>query len=74
MWAPSGEEVDRKGDIHQKTKHPGKVRAWLGTYAKGLTTAVIFEDEKMNAEVYINEVLPIALECGDKMLASNWPY
>ena len=28
----------------------------------------------MNAEVYINEVLPIALECGDKMLGSNWTY
>ena len=28
----------------------------------------------MNAEVYINEVLPIAMECGDKMLGSNWTY
>ena len=28
----------------------------------------------MNADVYINEVLPIALECGDKMLGSNWTY
>ena len=28
----------------------------------------------MNAEVYINEVLPKALECSDKMLGSNWTY
>ena len=47
---------------------------WLGACAKGLTTAVIFENGTMNAEVYINEVLPIALECGDKMLGSNWTY
>ena len=28
----------------------------------------------MNAQVYINEDLPTALECGDKMLGSNWTY
>ena len=46
----------------------------LGACAKGLTTAVIFENETINAEVYINEILPIALECGNKMLGSNWTY
>ena len=39
---------------------------------KGLTAPVIFENETMNAEGYINEVFPVALECGDKMLGSNW--
>ena len=39
---------------------------FLGACAKGLTTSVIFENETMNAEVYINEVLPIAPECSDK--------
>ena len=47
---------------------------WLGACAKGLTTAVIFENETMNAEIYINEALPIALECGDNMLGNNWTY
>ena len=28
----------------------------------------------MNADVYINEVLPITPQCGDKMLGSNWTY
>ena len=60
VWAPSREETDRKVGFHQKTKHPGKEMVWLGACAKGLTTAVIFENETMNAEVYINEVLPIA--------------
>ena len=44
---------------------------WLGACAKGLTAAVVFENETMNAEIYINEVLPIALECGDKTLGSS---
>ena len=74
MWTPSRGEADGKGGLHQKTKHPGKVMVWLGACAKGLTTPVIFENETMNAEVYINEVLPIALECGDKMLGGNWTY
>ena len=47
---------------------------WLGACAKALTTAIIFENETINADVYINEVLPIALQCGDKMLESNWNY
>ena len=74
MWAPGREETGRKGAFHQKTKHGGKVMVWLGACAKGLTKAVIFEKETMNAEVYTSEVLPIVLECGDKMLGSNWTY
>ena len=74
VWAPSREEADRKGGFHQRTKHGGKVMVWLGTYAKSLAIPVIFESETMNAEVYINEVLPIALECDDKILGSNWTY
>ena len=71
---PIGEEADRKGRFHQKTKHPGKVMVWLGACAKRLTTPIIFENETMNAEVCINEVLPIAVEWGDKILGSNWTY
>ena len=72
VLAANRQEADRKGGFHQKTKHPEKVMVWLGACAKHLTTPVIFENETMNAKVYINEVLPIALECGDKMLGSNW--
>ncbi|CAF3455577.1 unnamed protein product [Rotaria socialis] len=34
----------------------------------------ILENGTMDAEVYINEVLPIALECGDKMLGDDCTY
>ena len=72
--AVSREEADRKSGFHQKTKHPGKVMVWLDACAKDLTAPVIFENETMIAEVYISEVLPIALEYGDKMLGSDWTY
>ncbi|CAF1669653.1 unnamed protein product, partial [Rotaria magnacalcarata] len=74
MWAVSREEADRKGDFHEKTKYPGKVMVWLGACTEGLTTPVISENRIMDAEVYINEVFPIALECGDRMLGSDWTY
>ena len=74
MWGPVGEEADKKDGFHPKSKHPGKVMVWLGACANGLTISVIFDNETMNSEVYINEVLPIVLECGDKMLGSNWTY
>ncbi|CAF4746039.1 unnamed protein product, partial [Rotaria magnacalcarata] len=45
---------------------------WLGACADGLTTPGNLENGTMDAEVYINEVLPIALECGDKALGDDW--
>ena len=74
IWPLSREEAGRKGAFFQKTKHGGKVMVWLGACAKVLTTAVIFENETINADDYINEVLPIALEYGDKILGNNWIY
>ncbi|CAF3169579.1 unnamed protein product [Rotaria sp. Silwood2] len=74
VWAASREEADRKGGFREKTKYPEKVMVWLGACAAGLTTPVILENGTMDAGVYINEVLPIALECGDKMLGSDWTY
>ena len=74
VWALSREEADRKSGFHQKIKHPGKVMVWLGACAKDLAAAVIFENETMNAEIYTNEILPITLECGNKMIGSSWTY
>ncbi|CAF3610702.1 unnamed protein product, partial [Rotaria socialis] len=73
VWATSREEADGKGGFREKTKYPKKVMVWLGTCADGLRTPVKLENGTMDAEVYINEVLPIALECGDndKMLGDD---
>ena len=41
---------------------------------EGLTVPVIIEDVTMDADRYIDEVLPVALESGNKMLENNWTY
>ena len=47
---------------------------WLGVCGEGLTSPVILEDGTMDAERYIEEILPVALKCGNKMLGNNWTY
>lgn len=74
VWASSREEADRKGGSHKKTKFPAKVMVWLGACSQGFTTPVIFEQGTMDADDYINSVLPIALKCGTKMLGDSWTY
>ena len=74
VWAVNREEADRKGGIHEKTKFPVKVMIWLGVCSEGLTSPVIFEEGTMDAKRYIDEVLPIALKSGNKMLGNNWTY
>ena len=46
----------------------------LGIFDEGLTLPVISEDEIMDAERYIEEILPVALKCGNKMLGNNSTY
>ena len=47
---------------------------WMGVCGEGLSVPVIFEDGAMDAQRYTDEVLPIALKCGNKMLENNWTY
>ena len=74
VWAVNREEADKKGGVHEKNKFPVKVMVWLGVCEQGLTEPVIFEDGTMDHERYIDEVLPIALKSGNKMLGNNWTY
>ena len=74
MWAVSREEADKRGAIHEETSFPVKVMVWLGVCRQGLSVPVIFEDESMDAQRYINQVLPIALESGNRMLENDWTY
>jgi hypothetical protein len=39
-----------------------------------LTEQVIIEDRAMHAEKYINELLPIALKSGNRILEDSWTY
>ena len=45
--------------------------AWLDVCRQGLFVRVISADRSMDTQRYINEVLPIALEFGNRMLGNN---
>ncbi|CAF2148691.1 unnamed protein product, partial [Rotaria magnacalcarata] len=74
IWAISREEADKRGAIYETTKFPVKVMAWLGVCSEGLSVPVIFEGGSMDAQRYIDKVLPIALECGSEILGEHWTY
>ncbi|CAF3318649.1 unnamed protein product [Rotaria socialis] len=74
IWAISREEADKRVAIYETTKFPVKVMVRLGVYSEGLSAQVIFEDGPMDTQRYIDEVLPIALECGNEMLGEHCTY
>ena len=74
IWAPSRADADSRGGIKRKRKFPTKVTVWLGACSTGLTPLVILDKTSVNHEVYIKDVLPVALKFGNKMLVDNWVY
>ncbi|CAF1446281.1 unnamed protein product [Adineta ricciae] len=50
------------------------VRMWMGACTEGLTVPVIMKDGTIDAERYIDEVLPIASKSYNKMLGNNSTY
>ena len=74
IWAPCRADADARGGIQRKRKFPTKVMVWLGACSAGLTPLVILDKISVNHEVYIKEVLPVALKFGNKMLGNNWIY
>ncbi|CAF2089292.1 unnamed protein product, partial [Rotaria magnacalcarata] len=74
IWAISREEANKRGTIYETTKFPVKVMVWFGVCSERLSVPMLFEDGSMDAQRYIDEVLPIALECGNEMLGEHWTY
>ena len=72
VWAVNHANADEKGDLKQKRKHPQKVMVWLGAYSKGITPLVILNEEAVDHAVYIEKVLLVALEHGNKVSDSHW--
>ena len=68
VWAVSREEADKRGAIYEETRFLVKVMMWLGVCGQDLFVPMIFDDGSMDIQRYINEVLPIALESGNRML------
>ena len=74
IWAPSRVEADAKGGIKRKIKFPPRVMVWLAVCSKGVSPLVIFENDTVNHERYINEALSVALKYGRKTFGDNWTF
>ena len=48
-----------------------KVMVWLRVCAQGFTMPMILKDGTMDTERYIEEVLPLAVKHGNKMLGKQ---
>ena len=73
-YAATREEADKKGGIHRKTQHPAQTMMWLGVCYQGIARPVIIENDSINADRHIEEILPIALEDGKKLLGNNFTF
>ncbi|CAF1629333.1 unnamed protein product [Rotaria magnacalcarata] len=74
IWAASCDEANEKGGIKMKQKLPKKVMVWLGVCSKGVTPLVIFDQGTVDHKVYIQNVLPVALEFGSKIFGEHWIF
>ena len=55
-------------------KFPQKVMLWLGVCSKGFLPLVIFENETVDHNRYINEVLPFALKDGNSIFGYDGTF
>ncbi|CAF4448685.1 unnamed protein product [Didymodactylos carnosus] len=74
IYAPNREQADENGGIHRKTKFPQGVMVWLGVCYDGVTRPVIIENGTKNHQKYIDEILPVALEDGQKLMGNEFTF
>ncbi|CAF5171461.1 unnamed protein product [Rotaria magnacalcarata] len=67
VWTINREEADKNGGVKQRRKFPERVMVWLGVCSRGVTLLVILDEGTVNHQRYIDEVLPVAWEYGNKM-------
>ncbi|CAF4345681.1 unnamed protein product [Didymodactylos carnosus] len=73
MYAATRKEADDIGGIHRETQFSPGIMIWLGVCYQGVTRPVIIEGT-INSSRYIEEILPIAFEDGEKMLGSDFIF
>ena len=74
IYAPNRAQADEKGGVYRKTKFPQGVMVWLGVCYDGVTRPVIIENGSINHQRYIDEILPIALKDGQKLMGKQFTY
>ena len=71
IWAANRMEADAKGGIKRRRKYPQKVMVWLAVCSQGVSPLITFEDGTLDHVRYINEVLPVALQYGNKVFENH---
>ena len=74
IWAANRMETDAKGGIKRRRKYPQKVMIWLAVCSQGISPLIIFDDGTLDHVRYINEVLPVALQYGNKVFGNHWTF
>ncbi|CAF0800872.1 unnamed protein product [Adineta steineri] len=74
VWAPSREEATANGGIYCKSKFPQGVMIWLGVCYNGVTRPVIIEKGTIDHRRYIDEILPVAVQDGTKLMGCNFLF
>ena len=74
IWAVNRAEVDITGSIRQIRKFLQKVMIYLGVCSKEPSSLVIFENETVDHNRYINEVLPVALKYGNSIFGNDCTF
>ncbi|CAF3774122.1 unnamed protein product [Rotaria magnacalcarata] len=74
VWAVDRADADKRGGIKHKRKFPQKVIVWLGACSQGITPLVIFDEGTVDHACYIEKVLPVALEYGNKVFGNDWIF
>ena len=68
IYAATRKEADDIGSVRRETQFSSGVRLWLAVCYEGLTRPVIIEEDSIDSSRYTEEILPIVLEDGEKML------
>ena len=70
----SRSEASERDEVVEKRKFPQKVMVWLGVCSKGISLLVIFEEGTVYHVRYLKEVLPVALNYGNKVFDNDWTF
>ena len=74
IWAVDRHEADAKGGRKQKRKFSVKVMVWLAVCSKGVSPLVILDKGTVDHQIYIEQVLPVALQFGNKCFGNDWTF
>lgn len=75
VYAATRAEADERGGVHQKSKYPAQIMVWLGACYAGVTKPIVFEPfETLTQDKYIDNVLPLALSEGKRLIGDTFIY